>query len=398
MARGYMVAPVFSLLLLSAGCSPSRNPELTREMPSPPAKVRAARVKLQEGKQAYKLSGTVRSVTTSPLSSKIMGNVLEIPVRPGDRIKAGQLLAVIDSRDAEAMVLKSEAGKQEAQMALQEIEKSLEGARSNLRLASSTLKRYEFLAAQKSVSPQEFDEVQSRQRAAEASLDALEARKQQVIHKIQQAESDVNSSQALQSYAQIRSPFNGVVTQRLAEPGSLAVPGMLLLIVEKTDRYRLEVPIEESRVSQIKSGQKVLVRIEALGLQNSPASVSEIQPAADPASRTYLAKIDLPPQPQLRSGMYGEALFEGRPRQGIWIDPESVVRHGQLEGIYVIERDNVLRLRLIKLGETTPLGIEVLSGLEGGETYVPRNIQGLQEGDRVEVLNRSSDGSAEASQ
>jgi hypothetical protein len=96
--------------------------------------------------------------------------------------------------------------------------------------------------------------------------------------------------------------------------------------------------------------------------------------------------------------MYGEALFEGRPRPGIWIDPESVVRHGQLEGVYVIEKGNILKLRLIKLGETTPLGIEVLSGLEGGETYVPRNIQSLQEGDRVEVPNQSSDGSVEASQ
>jgi RND family efflux transporter MFP subunit len=324
--------------------------------------------------------------------------VLEIRVRVGDRIKAGQLLAVIDSRDVEAMAQKSEAGKLEAQMALQEIEKSLEAARANRQLASSTLKRYELLAAQKSVSPQEFDEVQTRQRVAEASLEALEARKQQVIHKIQQAESDVNSSEALRSYAQIRSPFNGIVTQRLAEPGSLAVAGMPLLIVEETDRYRLEVPIEESRVSQIKSGQKVLVRVAALGLENSRSSVSEIQPAADPASRTYLAKIDLPPHPQLRSGMYGEALFEGRPRPGIWIDPESVVRHGQLEGVYVIEKGNILKLRLIKLGETTPLGIEVLSGLEGGETYVPRNIQSLQEGDRVEVPNQSSDGSVEASQ
>ena len=388
MARGYILVSIFSLLLFSGGCSASREREFNHETSSPPVKVHAAMAKSQEGKQTYKFSGSIRSVTTSPLSSKITGKVLEVRVRVGDRIKAGQLLAVIDSRDAEAMVQKSEAGKQEAQMALQEIEKSLEAARANRQLASSTLKRYELLAAQKSVSPQEFDEVQTRQRAAEASFGALEARKEQVIHKIQQAESDVNSSEALRSYAQIRSPFNGIVTQRLAEPGSLAIPGMPLLIVEETDRYRLEVPIEESRVSQIKTGQKVLVRIEALGLENSQASVSEIQPTADPASRTYLAKMDLPPHPQLRSGMYGEALFEGRPRQGIWISPESVVRHGQLEGVYVIERDNILRLRLIKLGEATPLGIEVLSGLEGSETYVSRNVQSLREGDRVEVLNR----------
>jgi RND family efflux transporter MFP subunit len=397
MARGYILT-VLSVLVMLGGCSPSHKTELTDTPRTVVVKVHTDRVALQEGKQTLKFSGTVRSFTTATLSSKIMGSVLEVRVRAGDRIKMGQLLAVIDSRDAEALVQKSQAGKQEAQMSLQEIEKSLEAAQANLQLASSTLKRYELLAAQKSVSPQEFDEVQTRQRSEEASLEALRAREQQAVSRIQQADSDVNSSQTLRSYTQIRSPLNGIVTQRLAEPGSLAVPGMPLLTVEETGRYRLEVPIEESRVSQIKLGQIVLVQIEALKLESLRGTVSEIQPSADPASRTYLAKISLPAHSQLRTGMYGEALFEGRPRQGIWIHPESVVRQGQLEGVYVIERGNVLRLRLIKLGETTPLGVEVLSGLEGGETYVTRDIQSLQEGNRVEVLNQRSDGSLEASQ
>ena len=85
-----------------------------------------------------------------------------------------------------------------------------------------------------------------------------------------------------------------------------------------------------------------------------------------------MVKVSLPSHAQMRSGMYGEALFEGKPRQGIWIRPESVVRHGQLEGIYVIEEGSLLRLRLLKLGEITSTGVEVLSGLQGGETYVTR--------------------------
>ena len=394
MVRGYILAVLFVPVML-CGCSPSHKTELTDTSPAVLVKVHAERVVLQEGKQTFKFSGTVRPFTTATLSSKVMGTVLEVRVRAGDGIKIGQLVAVIDSRDAESMIQKSEAGKQEAEMALQEAEKSLEAAQANLQLASSTLKRYELLAAQKSVSPQEFDEVQNRHRSAEASLETLRARKQQVISRIQQANSDLNSSQIFLSYTQVQSPLNGIVTQRLAEPGTLAVPGMPLLTVEETGRYRLEIPIEESRVTQVKLGQATSVRIDALDLELQGV-VAEIQPSADPTTRTYLVKVSLPSHAQMRSGMYGEALFEGKPRQGIWIHPESVVRHGQLEGIYVIEEGSLLRLRLLKLGEITSTGVEVLSGLQGGETYVTQDLQGLHEGSRVEVLKSTR--SREASQ
>ena len=229
------------------------------------------------------------------------------------------------------------------------------------------------------------------------TLEALQARKQQVLSKIQQAQSDLSSAQAMRSYAQIRSPLNGVVTQRQVEPGSLAVPGMPLLTVEESGHYRLEIPVEESRLSQIKPGQAMPVRIESVSLQNLQGTVSEIEPSADPASRTCLVKVNLPPLPQLRSGLYGEAMFEGSERQAIWVRPEAVVRNGQLEGIYVVEPNNIVRLRLLKLGETTPAGVEVLSGLDGVETYVVGGVQNLQDGSRVELLNQPAQVSSEPS-
>jgi len=373
----------FSLLTLVGGCSRPSSPQPARE--SKAIKVQVETIRLEEGRKSSSIPGTVRSVLISPLASKVMGNVLEVRVHVGDRVKTGQLLVVIDSRETEAMVRKSEAGMQEAQMALEEVNKSIEAAEANLHLASTTFKRYEQLAAQKSVSPQEFDEVQVRQRSAAASLEGLQARRQQVLSRIQQAQSDLNSSQALRTYAEIRSPFNGVVTQRQVEPGTLAVPGMPLLTVEDTSHYRLEVPFEESRLPLVRVGQAIPLRIEAAGWMSLRGIVSEIEPSTDSASRTYLVKINLPANTQLRSGMYGEALLEGRPHQAIWIRPESIVRSGQLEGVYVVEADSVARLRLLKLGETTSAGIEVLSGLSGGETCVVQGIEQLQDGSRVEV-------------
>jgi RND family efflux transporter MFP subunit len=379
----WVLALTLGLLNLVAGCSPSPNTKPAGE--SKPIKIQVEAIRPQEVRSIARMPGTVRSVLTAPLASKVMGSVLEVRVRAGDRVKAGQLLVVIDSRETEAMVRKSEAGLQEAQMALLEIKKTIEATEANVQLASATLKRYEQLATQKSVSLQELEEVQARQRSALASLEGLQARKQQALSRIEQAQSDLNSSQALRSYTEIRSPFHGVITQRQAEPGALAVPGMPLLIVEDTSRYRLEVPFEESRLTSIKAGQAIAVQIEATGLANLKGSVSEVEPSTDSASRTYLVKINLPANRQLRSGMYGEALLEGQPRQAICIRPGSIVRNGQLEGVYVVEGDSMARLRLLKLGETTSAGIEVLSGLSGGEVCVVQGIERLQDGSRVEV-------------
>ncbi len=385
MGRASLVLITFSFALSACGHPTEKRAD--RESLEKASRVNVAIATESEAREIYRAPGTVSSTTVAALSSKVMGTLLEIRVRAGDRVKTGEVLAVVDSRETEAMVQKSEAGMQEARMALQEVERNLEASEANLLLASATLKRYQELLDQKSVSPQEYDEVQTRQRSASASVAALQAKKEQILARIQQAQADIDSSRALRSYAQIRSPLNGVVSQRQSEPGSLALPGMPLLTVEETGRYRLEVPVEERRIGKVKVGQAVTLQIPALGSSELKGKISEIQPWADPASRSYLVKISLPARSELRGGMYGEALFEIGSRKGIWIQPQSVVRQGQLEGAYVLGKENVARLRLLKLGETRDAGVEVLSGLEGGEVYVVQGMEGLRDGSRLEVLN-----------
>jgi RND family efflux transporter MFP subunit len=319
------------------------------------------------------------------LASKLMGTILQVKVQAGDRVKTGQLLVVIDSREAEAMIQKAEAGRREAEMALQETQSHIVASQANLTLSEATLKRYETLRVEKSVTPQEFEEVQARQRAAAASLEGLQARKQQVLARIKQAESENRNAQALQSYAELRAPFDGVITQKHADPGSLAVPGVPVLTVEQTSRYRLEVPMEESRVSAIKPGQKLEVQVAAAADEPIPGVVREIDASADPASRTYLVKVELPVRSVLRSGMYGEALLAGGPSDAIWIESRSIVRQGQIEGVYVVESGNVARLRLVKLGSIAGNQVEVLSGLREAESYVLTPMSELKDGVHVEV-------------
>jgi len=269
---------------------------------------------------------------------------------------------------------------------LQETESHVAAARSNLELSDATLSRYQKLRDEKSVTPQEFEEVQARQRAASASLEAVQARKQQVLARISQAESENRNIQALHSYAELRAPFNGVITQKHLDAGSLALPGVPVVTVEETSRYRLEVPIDESRSSSLRLGQNLEVRIA--GHEDVPVQgvVREIEPVADPASRTYLVKLELPARSELRSGMYGEALVRGGSSETIWIENRGVVRQGQIEGVYVVERNNVAHLRLVKLGALSGHQVEVLSGLQNAESYVLAAGPELRDGIRVEVI------------
>jgi RND family efflux transporter MFP subunit len=177
-----------------------------------------------------------------------------------------------------------------------------------------------------------------------------------------------------------------VITQKHFDPGSLALPGAPVVTVEETGRYRLEVPIEESHSRSLRLGQKLDVRIAASADVPVQGVVREIEPVADPASRTFLVKIDLPARSGLRSGMYGEAMLPSGSSEAIWIDNHSVVRQGQIEGVYVVERNQVARLRLVKLGAVSGNQIEVLSGLQNAESYVVAPGPELKDGVRVEVI------------
>ena len=385
MRRFSVLLTVGFLHIFLVSCGDKNIREVSKETAGRPVAIKVGVASVTKGKRTHKAPGTVKSLTVAPLASKIMGTVMEVRVRAGDHVRKGQLLVQLDSREPEAMVQKSEAGLQEAKLALQEIDKSLEANQLNLKLATSTLKRYEELASQKSISPQEFDEIRTRQQSAAASLEALEARKQQIEARVRQAESDVRSVQALRSYTQIVSPMDGVVMERHAEPGMLAAPGMSLLTVEDSGHYRLEVSVEESKIAGLKTGQAIPLKLDSLRPPELKGSIAEIQPSADPMSRSFLVKISFPSRRELRSGMYGEAFFDAGVTKGIWIQPGGIIRQGQLEGVYVLGKDNRIRLRLLKLGEITDHGIEVLSGLEGGETYVTQLGPDLYDGCLVEV-------------
>ena len=315
--------------------------------------------------------GTIRAAQTSSLAGQVMGNIVEMNVHEGDHVRRGQVLAVIDDSQPRAALDRARAADTASQQ-------QLIAAETDLTLAESTLKRYQTLYEKKSVSPQEFDEVKSRQQSALARRDMSRAEQSQAKAAVAQAQTSFD-------YTRIRAPFDGVVTEKKADSGSLASPGIPLFTVEDVRHYRLEATVNESDLRYLRNGQQVPVVIEALGEKPLTGKVVEIVPAADAASRTFLVKIELPADSRTRSGLFGRAQFSRGERQAILIPRSAVVDRGQLQGIFVLDQTKVAALRYVTLGKPSGETIEVLAGLESGECLVVKPGDLDLNGKRIEA-------------
>ncbi len=401
MRKEWGVIAIVSLAIVIASCKRKEEPII--EKPATVHGVKIETIKLSPVEEEYEAVGTVRSRTTSVLSSKTMGSISAIHVREGDRVRTGQLLIEIDDRDSRAQVQKAQAGLREVQDVQEEIEQNIraaesarEAAEAGKSLAAATFKRYDALLEEKSVSQQEFDEVQAKLKVAQAELDradrmlqALAAKKSQILAKKEQVRADVTNAQVFLTYTRMTSPISGIITAKQADIGALAAPGVPLLTVEDDTHYRLEVAVEESRVKNIPVGIPARVEIEAIG-ELLLSRVTEAVPAADPATRSYTVKIDLPTAGKieasrnLRSGLFGRARFAVGKKQAVTVPQGAIVRQGQLVGLYAVNREGIARLRLVKIGKTYADRVEVLSGLNEGDRIVVDHLNEIADGTRIQ--------------
>jgi RND family efflux transporter MFP subunit len=376
----FLLLPIPVFFLASCGGEPTRR---AAQAQAPPVAVRTAAVSMQDWPMSYEATGTVRARVTATISSKVMGYVQQVSVQVGDHVREGQLLITLDARDLDAGVRRAEAGRAEAQSAFPELESATAAAKANLDFAQATYKRMEELAGKKSISDQEFDEASARLKAAQANYDMTRSRRAQLTSKVAQAEEEVRTAGIMRDYAKLAAPFSGVVIAKTVEPGNLATPGVPLLTIEQDGRYRLEASVDESKLPFVRAGQAVEAVIEASG-RSLNARVSEIVPSVDAASRSYMVKLDLPATPELRTGMFGRAIFPLGAQKVVAIPASALIERGQLQSVFVVE-DGIAHTRLVTTGRRNKDAVEVLSGLSAGEKIVAPPPPGLQDGARAEV-------------
>jgi RND family efflux transporter MFP subunit len=365
-----------------AGCGGGHEAREIKELPS--VAVQAVDVEQVEWPSVYEAVGTVSASRTTTLSAKVMGYVKEIKADAGDSVKAGQVLVVLDSRDLESGYQQAVAARAEAGSAMAEVENAIIGAKAQLELAESTFKRMESLHEQKSITEQEFDEASAKVRMAQANYEMAASKRGQLTEKIAQAEQGVESAAIMKGYAELTAPFNGRVTEKMVDPGSLAAPGAPLLTIEGSGAYRFDAQVEESRLRNIKVGDEVALTVDALADASSNARVSEIIPSVDGGSRTFTVRINMRNTAGLRSGLFGRAKFASEPKSALVIPGSAIVKRGQVQSVFVIESGEA-RVRLVTLGDSRDGNFEVLSGLAAGERIVSPIPVNLVDGSPVEV-------------
>jgi membrane fusion protein (multidrug efflux system) len=331
------------VLALFAGCAKHPAAEAAAGAPLPPAKVRTATVTMESIASLTEVSGTVRPVQRAQLAAKLMGAIEEMPITLGQTVRAGDLLVKISAGEITARLA-------QAQAQLNVARRDLARERELLPKGASTA-----------------DMV----RGLEDRLTASEAM--------------VREAEVMLGYAEIRAPFDGVIARKSAHPGDLAAPGMVLLEVEGTADFQVEVAVPDSLAAGLARGTPLTVELPAAGLTFTGA-VAELSSAADTQTRSVLAKISVPAGTVVRSGEFARVGVPGNPVPTLLVPATALSPLGQMERVFVSGTDHRALLRLVKSGPVRGERVEILSGLDAGERVVVNPPAGLREGQTLEIL------------
>jgi len=362
---------IFAAVFLFAGCGEKIEPGNVKASKKESVKATLVSAELIRQPSFYESVGTVSAKTVSTISSKLMGTVKEVFVREGDRVKKGDRLAIIDDRQATAML-------HQAKAALAEAQRAETAAGAGAELAMATYTRYQNLMKDESASPQEFDEVTSRYQQAQAGLAAAKQR-------VKQAEAALASAVVNSKDTVIQAPYDGIIREKMVDVGDLAEPGKNMFSIENTDVYIVDLVLPEQYIHTVGLNQEVTVTVGALNNKTFVGSIQEIFPAADEKSRSFFIKVKLPVDPSLRSGMFARVSIPVGQGDLLLIPLTAVIHSGQLTGIYIVDDTNTAKYRLIRTGRTFGKSIEVLSGLKQGDRYVTAPPSNLINGMIVEM-------------
>ncbi|HLB24795.1 MAG TPA: efflux RND transporter periplasmic adaptor subunit [Nitrospirota bacterium] len=327
--------------------------------------------------------GTVESKREAVLSSKVTGVIQEFWVDEGDRVGKGKILLTIEDDDIQARKREAEQAKAEGAAALAEADAAHREARAAALNAGINLERVQSLYRDQAVTRKELDDAQTLDETAAAKVEQAGARINQVKAKIAQAEAEVAQADAMLGYTIIRSPYSGVVTLKTANKGEIASPGRPLLKVVDDSELRVSATVNEGAARGVSGGDAAKVSVDAVPGREIDGTVSDVVPAADPATRTFNIKVELPPAPGLLPGMFARVNLASGVRTAVLLPDGALADMQGVQGVYVVTPEGRLGFRAISLGGELAGRREVLSGLKGGERVVVGDTASLREGMKV---------------
>ncbi len=311
--------------------------------------------------QAILASGEVEAVQTANISTRMMGRITNIYVKAGDKVNKGQILATISDEDIRARRAQADAMIAEALAAWTTAQKDYD--------------RFNNLYRQQSATAKELDNSTLQFNSAKARVDAA-----------RQMRSEID---ATLSYARLTAPFAGVVTQKLAEAGSMSSPGMPILTIEDNRVLQVSASVSESEISHIHLGDPAHLEIRSTG-KSFDGKVIQLNPSSQFTGGQYLVKISIPKTAgkDIYAGMFSNVsipVTDNRPVKNdrLLISVSAVINRDELTGIYSVSAKHTAMLRWIRLGKTYGDKVEVISGLSRNEEFIASSESRLSNGTPV---------------
>ena len=306
----------------------------------------------------FTLPASIEAFQDTPIYARTTGYIAKWTPDIGDRVRAGQVLAVIDAPDLDQQLNQARA--------------SLEQAKANLEIARISAQRWKGLGEQNAVAQQDVDQKGADYAAAKAAVLAAQA--------------NVDRFAQLKDFQQVTAPYDGVVTARNVQVGQLVTANLStvteLFHIAQTDVLRVFVSVPQSYVRSVRQGLVVDVIVPEFPGRAFPGTVARFAGALDSASRTLLTEIHLPnPRGELFAGMFGQARFSiPAPQSTIMLPSNAAIFNAAGTQVAVVDDSNRIRLLPVKFGRDFGTQIEIIDGLKAGAHVVANPNDALSDG------------------
>jgi RND family efflux transporter MFP subunit len=354
----------------------------------PPA-VTAAAVEESPAATVLELPGNVQAFTETSLYARADGFVKRRLADIGDRVKGGQLLAEIESPELDQQILEARATLERSRSSLQQAEAAMLQANTKLGLAKITAQRWLTLVDKGVLSKQDGDEKQASLDASKADVAFAEAVVRSSRENIAANEAIVQRLLELQMFRNVKAPFDGVITFRNIDVGSLVSAGSSsslreLFRVAQIHTMRVFVDVPQSEISGIRAGVDCGVKIREIAKKTYDGKVTRTANALDAASRTLPVEIQVAnPQATLMPGMYATVTFNILRPPSMRIPSDGFRNTAKGPMVAVLQNGNTVHMQPVQLGHDDGAQIEVLSGLKAGQRVITSLSDDVKEGIKV---------------
>jgi RND family efflux transporter MFP subunit len=350
-------------LLVISACSSNEKKEIKTNADT--AIVVTVAMPSSDQQQSLNVSGQIEAAQSANISTRVMGYITKLNVKVGDHVGKGQLLATISNDDILAKRAQADAMIAEASAGLKNAQKDYD--------------RFTSLYKQQSASAKELDNVTLQYSSAKSKLEEAK-----------QMRNEVN---AMLNYTSLTAPFAGIITQKTADAGSMASPGMPLLTIEQSGSYQVSASVPENTISQIHQGATAMITINAIN-KTINGTITQVNQSSQYSGGQYMIKVSIPDKEKagLYAGMYANVsipvkqVVEAKKGSDEVMVPLASIEHkDELTGLYTIGSNNTALLRWVRLGKVYGDNVEVLSGLARDEQFIVRADGKLYNGISVKI-------------